>query len=196
MMPRIGLVALALLLPLSAEAADFKAPVSELMAAAATNWQDLGTDTNADPETPPPYVDYFSEDFLKRLYSKDFVAKYREAAKYPAYEDSTSPFDYDPIIGGQDGCALKDVAITEGQPANGAEDVTVTFDNSYCFGDRTADWQPEKLVFKLIEEDGHAVVDDIERTSFDDGASLKKELEEIAQEGANGGGGTASETPD
>jgi len=191
-MPRFGLVALAFLLPLSAAAADFKAPVSELMAAATTNWQDL----DADAEAQAPYVDYFSEDFLKRLYSKDFVAKYREAAKYPAYEDSTSPFDYDPIIGGQDGCALKDVAITEGQPVNGAEDVTVTFDNSYCFGERAPDWQPEKLVFKLVEEDGRAVVDDIERTSFDASASLKKEMAEIAEEGANGGGGTASETPD
>jgi hypothetical protein len=189
-MSRFGLAALALLLPVCAEAADFKAPVTEVMAAAASNWQDIGSDS------PPPTIEYFSDDFLKRLYSKDFIAKYREAAKYPAYDDSASPFDYDPIIGGQDGCALKDVTTTEGQPANGAEDVTVTFDNSHCFGERAADWQPEKLVFKLVEEDGRAVIDDIERPSFEDGASLKKELQEIAKEGANGGAGTAGESPE
>ena len=181
-MPRFGLVALALLLPVSAKAADFKAPVAEIMTAATSNWQDMGSDT----DTPPPYVDYFSEDFLKRLYSKDFVAKYRAAAKYPAYDDGGSPFDYDPIIGGQDGCALKDVTTAEGQPANGAEEVTVTFDNSHCFGERASDWQPEKLVFRMIEEDGHAVIDDIERSSFEDGASLKKEMVELAESGAKG----------
>lgn len=191
-MSRFGLAALALLLPLSAEAADFKAPVAEIMSAATSNWQDTGTDN----DNPAPYTDYFSEDFLTRLYSKDFVAKYREAAKYPAYEDGGSPFDYDPIIGGQDGCALKDVVTTEGQPANGAEDVTVTFDNSHCFGERASDWQPEKLVFKVVEEDGRAVIDDIERTSFEEGASLKKELEQIAEEGPNGGAGSAAENPD
>lgn len=189
-MSRFGLVALALLLPISVQAADFKAPVAEIMSAATANWQEMGTDT----DTPPPYTDYFSEDFLKRLYSKDFVARYKEAAKYPAYDDGGSPFDYDPIIGGQDGCTLKDVTTAEGQPANGAEDVTVTFDNSHCFGERVAGWQPEKLVFKLIEEDGRAVIDDIERPSFEDAASLKKELLEIAQEGANGGNGSAAET--
>ena len=188
-MSRFGLAALAFLLPVSATAADFKAPVSEIMAAATVNWQDMATDS----DTPPPYVDYFGEDFLKRLYSKDFVAKYRAAAKYPAYEDGGSPFDYDPIIGGQDGCALKDVTTTEGQPVNGAEDVNVTFDNSHCFGERAADWKPETLVFKMIEEDGRAVVDDIERPSFEEGASLKKELVEIAEEGAKGG---AAETPE
>ena len=189
-MSRFGLVALAFLLPLSVQAADFKAPVSEIISAATANWQDMGTDS----DSPPPYTDYFSEDFLMRLYSKDFVARYKEAAKYPAYDDGGSPFDYDPIIGGQDGCALKDVTTTEGQPANGAEDVTVTFDNSHCFGERAADWQPEKLIFKVVEEDGRAVIDDIERPSFEDAASLKKELQEIAKEGAKGGTAGAGET--
>ena len=188
-MPRSGLFALVLLLPVSATAADFKAPVSEVMAAAIANWQDMATDAG----TPPPYTDYFSDDFLARLYSRDFVAKYREAAKYPAYDDGGSPFGYDPIIGGQDGCALKDVTTTEGPPAEGAEDVSVTFDNSHCFGERTADWQPEKLVFKLIEEDGRAVIDDIERPSFEDAASLKKEMQEIAEAGAAGGDAQAPE---
>lgn len=189
-MSRFGLVALAVLFPVAVHAADFKAPVTEIMSAATNNWQDMGTDS----DTPPDYVDYFSDDFLKRLYSKDFVTKYRAAAKFPAYDDGGSPFDYDPIIGGQDGCALKDVKTTEGQPANGAEDVTVTFDNSHCFGERAPDWKPETLVFKMIEEDGQAVIDDIQRPSFEDGASLKKEMVEIAEAGANGGNAEAPES--
>jgi hypothetical protein len=189
-MLRFGLVAFALLFPAAAVAADFKAPVAEIMSAATTNWQDMGTDS----DTPPPYVDYFSDDFLKRIYSRGFNAAYREAAKYPAYDDGGSPFDYDPIIGGQDGCALKDVTITEGQPAGGATPVTATFDNSHCFGERAADWKPEKLVFKVIEEDGRPVIDDIERPDFQESASLKKEMTELAAEGAkqvqSGTGGT------
>jgi hypothetical protein len=35
--------------------------------------------------------------------------------------------------------------------------------------------------------DAHALIDDIERPSFEDGASLKKEMVEIAEAGANGG---------
>ncbi|MFC3072900.1 hypothetical protein [Shinella pollutisoli] len=180
-MPRSGLVALAFLLPLPALAADVRAPVAEIMAAAEANWRDMGTES----DEPPPYVDYFGEDFLARLYSRDFVAKYREAAKYPAYDDGGSPFDYDPIIGGQDGCALKDLTIGEGRPADGgAETVTVTFDNSHCFGERALDWTPETLVFRIVEEDGRAVVDDIERPDFEEDASLKKEMVDIADYGA------------
>lgn len=191
-MSRAGFVVLAFLLPVSVQAADFKAPVAEIMAAATSNWQDLGADSDA----TPPYTDYFSEDFLKRLYSRDFVAKYREAAKYPAYDDGGSPFGYDPITGGQDGCALKDVTTTEGQPANGGEEVTVTFDNSSCIGERAPDWQPEKLVFKLVEEEGRAVIDDIDRPSFEDGASLKKELVELAEYGAKEGAGGETQSPE
>ena len=178
-MLRSGLVALALLLPLPAFAADMTAPVKEIMAAATENWKDL--DANAEE---PPYIDYFSDDFLKRLYSRDFVAKYREAAKYPAYDDGGSPFGYDPIIGGQDGCALKD--LTEGEPVakGAATDVTVTFDTTHCFEeDRPADWKPVTLVFHLIEEDGRAVIDDIDRENTEGSGSLKAELQEMAAAG-------------
>ena len=74
--------------------------------------------------------------------------------------------------------------------------MTVTFDNSHCFGERASDWQPEKLVFKMIEEDGRPVIDDIDRTSFEEGASLKAELVQIAEEGAKGVAGGAVENPD
>ena len=74
--------------------------------------------------------------------------------------------------------------------------MTVTFDNSSCFGERAPDWQPEKLVFKLVEEEGRAVIDDIDRPSFEDGASLKKELVELAEYGAKEGAGGETQSPE
>ncbi len=182
----LAVAALALSVP--AHAAEATAPVRAIMDVAVSIWS--GEDN--DP------VDYFDEAHIGN-FSAELRALYAEASRHPAYdtdEETGSPFDYDPIIGGQDGCALKDVVTTEGQPANGAEDVTVTFDNSHCFGERASDWQPEKLVFKMIEEDGRPVIDDIDRTSFEEGASLKAELVQIAEEGAKGVAGGAVENPD
>lgn len=182
-MLRSGLVALVLILPLPAFAADATAPVREIMAAATSNWVDF----DAASEEPPAYVDYFSEDALKRLYSRDFVARYRQAAKYPAYEDDGSPFAYDPIIGGQDGCALKDLTIGGAVAGDGQTQVTVTFDNTYCFEEnRDAGWKPVTLVFSLIEEDGRPVIDDIDRENTEGGGSLKAEMQEITAAGMEG----------
>ncbi|MDZ7926110.1 MAG: hypothetical protein U5L46_02865 [Agrobacterium sp.] len=55
----------------------------------------------------------FDEDLLTTLFSKEFVAQYREASKKPAYEAESGstgdPFGY-PIVGDQlaDGCPLED----------------------------------------------------------------------------------------
>ena len=188
-MSRLVLAALLLALPFPALAADAKAPVGEIMAAATNNWLEMGSDA----EEPPPYVDYFGEDFLKRLYSRDFVAKYREAAKYPAYDDGGSPFSYDPIVGGQDGCGLKDLTIAEGAAAGGKTDVDVSFDNTHCFPEREPDWQPVRLVFKVIEEDGRPVIDDVLRKTDDGTGSLKEEIGELARYGSEGGEGEGAE---
>lgn len=183
-MLRSGLIALVLMLPVPAFSAEAGVPVREIMAAATSNWQDLASENDA----PPAYVDYFSEDFLKRLYSRDFTAKYREAAKYPAYEDDGSPFAYDPIIGGQDGCALKDLKIGDGVAKGAETDITVTFDNTYCFGEsHDPSWKPVTLVFRVIEEDGHAVIDDIDRENTEGTGSLKAEMQELATSGAQDG---------
>ncbi len=183
-MSRLGLAALAVLIPISAHAAAFKAPVEELMAATANNWKEMKEDT----ETAPDYIDYFNEDFLKRLYSKDLVAKYREAAKYPAYDDGGSPFGYDPIVSGQDGCSLKDLTITEGTPKDGTDDVTVTFDNTHCFPERDPSQAKTTLVFKVIEEDGRPVIDEMVREGEDE-STLKEELGELARYGAEAAAG-------
>ncbi|MCF3639719.1 hypothetical protein LXM94_07020 [Rhizobium sp. TRM95111] len=183
-----SVAALIVSLPSAGFCADAAAPVGEIVAAATVNWQEMGSDM----DTPPEYRDYFSADFLGRVYSRDFAEKYRAATNYPAYDEGDSPFDYDPIVGGQDGCPLKDVKTQTGVAEGGVTAVTVSFDNTHCFGERAADWTPTTLVFTVIEEAGRAVVDDIDRLFFVEGASLKGELERIVTDGAAAAaGGTA-----
>lgn len=180
-MIRLCLAATLVVLPSFALAADATAPVREIMETVTKNWADVADDNN----DPPPYVDYFNDEFLQRLYSKDFVGKYREAAKYPAYEDGDSPFDYDVIAMGQDGCSLKDLKVEAQPPVGGVTMVRTTFDNTHCFGEREPDWKPAEVDFNVVEEDGKAVIDDILRPQDGDPGSLKTEMQAIAKEGAN-----------
>ncbi len=176
---RMIIPALVFLLPVTASAADPAAPVREVMAAVEANWK------SADDGQKPEDVDYFSDDFLARLYSRDFTTNYRAAQKYPAFDEGTTPFEYDVIIMGQDGCDLKDVAITPGPTTAGRTDVTVTFDNTHCFGEREPGWKPNEVHFQVIEEAGKPVIDDIIRT-LDGPQSLKDEMKEIVRVGAGG----------
>ena len=180
-MIRLCLAATLVVLPSFALAADATAPVREILETVTKNWADVADDNN----DPPPYVDYFNDEFLQRLYSKDFVGKYREAAKYPAYEDGDSPFDYDVIAMGQDGCSLKDLKVEAQPPVGGVTMVRTTFDNTHCFGEREPDWKPAEVDFNVVEEDGKAEIDDILRPQDGDPGSLKTEMQAIAKEGAN-----------
>lgn len=157
----------------SAQAADPAAPVTEIMQAAVKAWAE---------EAPQDGEGYFSQARLDRIYSRDFVKNYQAAAKFPAYDEGDSPFDYDVIVSGQDGCSIKNLAIVPGPETAGKSDVRVTFDNTHCLGERAADWKPAELHFNVIEEDGRPVIDDIVRAG--DGGSLKAELQAIAAQGA------------
>lgn len=160
--------------PLPALAGDALAPVAEIMKQATDNWA----------ENQGNGRDYFDEERLSRLFSKDFATAYRAAAKYPAYDDGPSPFDYDVIVNAQDGCALKDITTTPAPPVDGKTDVKVTFDNIWCFGERDAGWKPTEVHFSVIEQGGKPVIDDIVGT--DDIGSLKDQMREIAKQGAQG----------
>lgn len=156
-----------------AHAADPAVPVKEIMQEAVKGWA----------EEPQQGEDYFSAGRLSRIYSADFAKAYREAAKFPAYDEGDSPFDYDVIISGQDSCSINDLSIVAGPETAGKSDVKVTFDNTHCFGDRAADWKPSELHFIVMEEGGREVIDDIVRTG--ESGSLKAELQAIAREGAS-----------
>lgn len=168
----LPLAASFLLLAGHAGAADALAPVAAIMQATEANW--AGTDG--------PGRDLFGPDMLASTYSRDFVSRYETAAKFPAYDGGDSPFDYDVIVNGQDGCSLRDIKTEAAAPTGGVTVVTVTFDNSHCFGERAADWRPAQVIFKVIEENGKAVVDDIMRPGPDGDGSLKAEMEAIASQ--------------
>lgn len=101
-------------------AADFIAPVKEIMEATKSNWADNNSD----------WTDIFDASRLDRLYSRDFVAKYQAAAQFPAVDDDgISPFDYDVIVNGQDACPLEDLRMAAAPVVDGVAEVTVRFKN-------------------------------------------------------------------
>lgn len=155
----------------SAQAADPTAPVREVIEVTAGNWTDS-----------PTNEDVFSEERLKRLFSADFVKVYREASKHPAYdppegETTGSPFGYDPIARGQDGCPFENIRIED----DGDGQVTALFNNRKCFGDAPEYKEDTVLIFHVEEEGGRQVIDDIYQVvNFESGQSMKEELKEIA----------------
>lgn len=156
----------------AALAADVTAPVREVIDVTAGNWK--GED--AAPE------DVFDAKRLVRLFSADFVAAYKEASKHPAYdppegETTGSPFDYDPIAGGQDGCAFENIRIED----DGDGQVTALFNNRKCFGDDPEYLKDTVLIFHVQDEGGRSVIDDIYPVvDGNSGESIKDELKKIA----------------
>lgn len=153
-------------------AADVTAPVREVIDVAAGSWK--GEDAASE--------DVFDAKRLARLFSADFVAAYKEASKHPAYdppegETTGSPFDYDPIAGGQDGCAFENIRIED----DGDGQVTALFNNRKCFGDDPEYQKDTVLIFHVQEEGGRPVIDDIcPVVDGNSGASIKDDLKTIA----------------
>ena len=171
-MKRRYLLPLFVSIAFAAHAADPLPPVKEIMDEAVNGWS----------ENPSDGKDYFDAERLDRIYSTDFAETCRAAAKFPAYDEGDSPFDYDVIVSGQDSCTLNDLKIEPQGEKDGVADVRVTFDNTHCFGERDADWKPSELHFLVKEENGHAVIDDIVRAG--EMGSLKEELRAVAKQGA------------
>lgn len=166
------LLALGLLLasvaPVSA-ASDVTAPVREIVEAAARGWDDKIDE----PDEPA-----FSEDRLSRLFSKEFQTAFAAASKNPPFdmpdgETTGYPFDYDPIAQGQDGCPFEDIRIAD----DGDGQVTALFKNRRCFGD-AAEYQADTvLIFHVVDEGGHPVIDDIYPViNGESGTSIKQDL--------------------
>ena len=164
---------LALGLALAAAAPAFAAPadpVRTLMDLATALWSD----------NPPADKDYFDKEHIA-LFSKDFVAAYREAEKYPVYEEGGSPFGYDVITNSQDGCPLKDVTITSGAETAGTTDVKVTFKLMSCFADDPGKDALSEVHFKVVTEDGKSVISDIDRIIDGKPVSLVAEMKDIVK---------------
>lgn len=154
-----------------AQAADVTQPVKVVMEVTVASWAE-----NGDPGRT-----IFSEDLLKTLYSRNFVERYRAAAKFPAFDGGDSPFDYDVITNSQDGCPVKDLSITSQPPKAGVAVVVAKFNNTACFGSEAEYQALQEVRFDVIEEQGKPVIADI-HTSLGDNeyGSLLADMEAIA----------------
>ncbi|MBY5741071.1 hypothetical protein [Rhizobium leguminosarum] len=154
-------------------AADITAPVKEIMDATKSNWADNNSD----------WTDIFDASRLDRLYSRDFVAKYKAAAQFPAVDDDgISPFDYDVIVNGQDACPLQDLTMAAAPLVDGVAEVTVRFKKSAC-SDVPDAKDYTTVRFEVVEEGGKPVIDDIVTENIETQArdSLKATMALIAK---------------
>lgn len=125
----------------------------------------------------------FDDERLSTVFSKSFADTYRIAAKVTEMAElEEGLFDYDPLVGGQDGCELKELSF-KAQPAVKEGDTDVipvdaTFDNMRCF--QGFEKNPLRtLRFRVVQENGRFVVDDYENGESDDRnqpISLKQQL--------------------
>jgi len=167
------LLAAAVTLPLPVLAADVTLPVRDVMAVATTLWSgEEGGD-----------VDYFDADHIGD-FSAAFRTLYAEASKHPAFdsEDGTgSPFDYDPIISGQDGCALEGLTIGASGKAASATDVVARFKRFSCFEDSSDEERNavSEVHFRVVVEKGKPVIDDVVSGEGADRISLVETMKAI-----------------
>ncbi|MGV3552509.1 hypothetical protein [Rhizobium sp.] len=145
-----------------------EAPVKAIMDLAVLMWDDKA----------PEGSDYFDKAHLP-LFSKAFIADYREAEKVPDYEEG-GPFGYDVITNSQEGCPLKDVSIEPAVSGSDVNIVKVRFKPMTCYQIDTV----SEIHFKVITEDGKPVISDIDRIVGGKPASLVAEMREIAEQGA------------
>ncbi len=163
-----------LLLPAAAHA-DPLAPVNEVMDVARQLWS----------ENPPENLDYFEPERLSLLYSASFLSAYKAAQKNPVFgleegESEGNPFDYDVIANSQDGCPLENIKAEKTGEAAGVVTVTVTFNLWRCVEDAAERDAPSEVRFRLIEEGGKHVIDDIVRMLDGEQLSLVEEMHYIA----------------
>ncbi|TBN08476.1 hypothetical protein EYC79_21805 [Agrobacterium cavarae] len=163
----------ALFVSSSAFAADPTEPVKKVMDITVKNWSGEADDWK--------YI--FDEDLLTTLFSKAFIAQYREASKKPAYEaaagEKGDPFGYDVVTNSQDGCPLQDVNISAAPPKDGVSDVTVKFKLWACMDEAEMKATVDQVNFDVIEEDGKPVINDIHRVGDEGRDSVQQEMANI-----------------
>ncbi len=156
-----------------AHAADATAPVRAIMDVATALW----SGTEGDPG------DYFDYAHIGN-FSKSIRTLYTKALKHPAFdteEGEGSPFDYDPIVLGQDGCPLEGLTLQAGKADGGATDVVARFKRFTCM-DGSSDEERNavsELHFRVVSESGRPVIADVVTGEGDDRHSLADALKEI-----------------
>lgn len=154
-------------------ATDASTPVRAVMDLATALW------SNADGDPG----DYFDEAHIGN-FSKTIRDLYKEALKKPAFdtdEGEGSPFDYDPIVLGQDGCPLEGLTLHTGEKNGAATDVVARFKRFSCMEDSSDEERNavSELHFRVISEGGKPVIADVISGEGDDRHSLVDALKEI-----------------
>lgn len=167
----VTLALIAALLPFAAHAENASDPVKRIMDVATGRW--VSTEGSG--------VDYF--DNIDRDFSKDFIAAFREAQKFPAYDGSDYPFDYDVITSSQDGCPLKDLTLSPPTEKDGVSVVDVSFKLWTCAPDAESQAKVNQLKFDVVIEGGKPVISDIHRLSEGKWDTLLGEMKENVEYG-------------
>lgn len=170
------LVAVSLSLMGPATAADVTTPVHAVMDVATALWSN--TDGGAG--------DYFDAAHIGN-FSKEIRTLYTEATKHPAMDSEGgegSPFDYDPIILGQDGCPLEGLTIQTGAKDGAATDVVARFKRFSCMEDASDEERnaASEIHFRVIAESGRPVIADVISGEGSDRYSLADALKEILKQ--------------
>ena len=127
------------------------------------------------------YQDYFDPGMLLMYYSQSFTAGVVEALMNQKRGYSQMLLDHDAIVGGQDGCPLKNIRYTTGKESKDVVPVTVTFEAFYCLSTEAWAKKPVEVVFDVRREGPDAesmlyYVDDIHHTAGDGTVESLKEL--------------------
>lgn len=126
---------------------------------------------------------YFDPDALMALYTVAFTRDMVAAVLRYKEQDNEMLFDYDPVIGGQDHCPLKNVTYKQGPQKGNRLTVRVEFSAAYCMGTKGT----SLVDFDLVQE-GAAVptpwyfIDDIRHVDKNGKTliSVRQELKEMA----------------
>ena len=142
-------------LALTAATASLAAPqdrVRTLLEAISYNWRDDAS----------VYQDPFSDARLASLYSSAFATAFR-AAWDRGGPDSDGIFETDFFINADTGCPFENLKVDQNRNGAGVMSVTARFNAFGCErgeGDRLS---ISHLVFKIVDENGRDVIDDIVR---------------------------------
>lgn len=161
----------AALVPFAAHAESAADPVNRIMSVATARWESIES----------PAGDYFGN--LDRDFSARFAAVYREAQKFPVYDGSDYPFDYDVITSSQDGCPLKDLTVSPQGEKDGVTVVAVRFKLWTCAPDAESQAKVNELKFDVVMEDGKPVISDIHRLTDGKWDTLVGEMEQNIEHG-------------
>lgn len=156
----------------SVQAGDPTDPVKQVMDIEVSNWKQGSTDS----------VSVLDDPYLEKLFTADFVAAYREASKHPAYDlpegqTTGSPFDYDPIINGQDSCPIEDLRIED----DGDGQVTALYNNTKCM--EGVEQVDQTIIFHVKQEGGAMKIDDLFHViQGESNDGLKEQMQAIAKQ--------------